>query len=139
MVLHDNASAHSTIRVRQFLTQKMVAVLDRPPYSPDLTPANFFLFPRLKAAIKGACFADVNIIKDRVTAVLRSVPRDAFTDSFWKLYELRQTCFVAEGDYFEGQLIWILYLSAYMSRPIYVCIIDLLILRNSFCPISFYW
>ena len=41
-----------------------------PPYSPDLIPADFFLFPRLKAAIKGACFADVNAIKDRVTPIL---------------------------------------------------------------------
>ena len=54
MLLHDNASAHSAIRVRQFLAQMMVAVLDHPPYTPDLAPADFFLFPRLKAAIKGA-------------------------------------------------------------------------------------
>ena len=71
MLLHDNAPAHSAITVHQFLAQKMVAVLDHPPYNPDLTPADLFLFPRLKAAIKGARFADVNAIKDRVTAVLR--------------------------------------------------------------------
>ena len=66
MLLHDNAPA---IRVRQFLAQKIVAVLDHPPYSPDLAAGDFFLFPRLKAAIKGARFADVNAIKDHVTAV----------------------------------------------------------------------
>ena len=42
-----------------FLLQKMVAVLDHPRYYPDLSPADFFLFPRLKASIKGARFADV--------------------------------------------------------------------------------
>ena len=31
MLLHDNAPAHSAIRMRQFLAQKMVPVLDRPP------------------------------------------------------------------------------------------------------------
>ena len=54
---------HCAIRMRQFLVQKMVAVLDHPPYSPDLAPVYFLLFPRLKAAIKGARFADVNAIK----------------------------------------------------------------------------
>ena len=66
-------------------------------------PADFVLFPRLKAAIKGARFADVDAIKDRVTAALRSIPDEAFADCFRKLYERCQTCVLAEGDYFEGQ------------------------------------
>ena len=64
MLLLDNAPAHSALHVRQFLAQKMVTVLDHPPYSPDLAPVDFFLFLHLKAAIKGACFADVNAIKE---------------------------------------------------------------------------
>ena len=103
MLLHDNAPAHSAIRVRQFLAQRMVVVLDHPPYSPDLTPADFFLFPRVKAAIKGVCFAHVSAIKNRVTAVLRLIPQEAFVYCFWKLHERCQTCVVADGDYFEGQ------------------------------------
>ena len=98
MLLHDNVPAHSTIRVRQIQAQKMVAVLDRPPYSPDLAPADFFLFPRLEAAIKGPSFADVNAIKDRVTAVLRSIPQEAFANCFRKLYECCETCVVADDN-----------------------------------------
>ena len=64
MLLHDNAPAHSAIHMHQFQAQKMVTVLDHPPYFSDLTPADFYLFPRLKAAIKGGHFADVNAIKD---------------------------------------------------------------------------
>ena len=70
MLLHDKAPAHSAIRVCQFLAQKMVAVLDHPPYSSHLAHAYFFLFLHLKVNIKGACFADVNAIKVQVTAVL---------------------------------------------------------------------
>ena len=81
----------------------MVAVLDHPPYSPDLAPADFFLFPRLNAAIEGARFADMNAIKDRLTAFLVSIPQEAFADCLRKLYERCQTCVVADGDYFEGQ------------------------------------
>ena len=81
----------------------MVAVPDHPLYSPDVALADFFLFTRLKAAIKGARFADVNAIKDCVTAVLRSIQHEAFDDNFRKMYERCQSCVVADGDHFEGQ------------------------------------
>jgi hypothetical protein len=44
-----------------------------------------------------------NPIQERVTAVLRSIPKDAFADSFQKLYERCQPCVVKDDDYFEGQ------------------------------------
>ena len=102
-MLHDNAPALSAICVHQFLAQKMAAVLDQPSYTPDLSPEDFFLLPCLKMAIKGASFADVNVLKYHVTVVLRSVPQEAFADCFQKLYECCQMCVVADGDYFEGQ------------------------------------
>jgi hypothetical protein len=42
-------------------------------------------------------------IQQRLTAVLRSIPKEAFSDSFQKLYERCQPCVVKGGDYFEGQ------------------------------------
>jgi hypothetical protein len=45
----------------------------------------------------------VAAIQERVTAVLRSIPKEAFTDSFQKLYERCQQFFVKDDDYFEGQ------------------------------------
>jgi hypothetical protein len=59
--------------------------------------------PRLKSIIKGARFADMAAIQEHVTAVLRSIPKEAFADSFQKLYERCQKCVVKDGDYFEGQ------------------------------------
>jgi methylmalonyl-CoA mutase cobalamin-binding subunit len=53
--------------------------------------------------MKGASFADVAAIQERVTAVLASIPKEAFADSFQKLYKLCQQCVVKDGDYFEGQ------------------------------------
>jgi hypothetical protein len=35
--------------------------------------------------------------------ILRSIPKEAFADSFQKLYERCQQCVVKDGDYFEGQ------------------------------------
>jgi hypothetical protein len=64
---------------------------------------DFFLFLRLKSIMKGARFANVAAIQERVTAVLRSVPKETFADSFHKLYERCQKCVVKDGDYFESQ------------------------------------
>ena len=49
---HNNAPAHKAISVRQFFVKKQIIALDHPPYSPDLTPCDFWLFPRLKAVMK---------------------------------------------------------------------------------------
>jgi hypothetical protein len=64
---------------------------------------DFFLFLRLKSIMKGARFADMAAIQERVTAILRSIPKEAFADSFQKLYEHCQQCVVKDGDYFEGK------------------------------------
>jgi hypothetical protein len=61
-----------------------------PSYSPDLAHA-------------GASFADVAVIQEHVTAVLRSIPKEAFADCFQTHYERCQQSIVKDGDYFEGQ------------------------------------
>ena len=38
-LMHDNAPSHNATIVNKFLAQRKVTVLDHPPYSPDLAPA----------------------------------------------------------------------------------------------------
>jgi hypothetical protein len=64
---------------------------------------DFFLFSLLNSIMKRACFADVAAIQERVTAVLRSIPKKPFADSFQKLYECCQQSAVTDGNYSEGQ------------------------------------
>ena len=52
-LLHDNASSHKCEIVKSFLASEKVEVLNHPPYSPDLSPCDFFLFLRLKKMISG--------------------------------------------------------------------------------------
>jgi hypothetical protein len=40
----------------------------------------------MKSIMKGARFADVAVIQESVTAVLWSIPKEAFADSLQKLY-----------------------------------------------------
>ena len=78
-------SAHCDL-VLNFLPQRKVTVLPHPPYSPDLMPEFFLLFPRLKLVLKGSRFTDVADIKQRVATVLREIPQEAFSDNFQQLY-----------------------------------------------------
>jgi hypothetical protein len=64
---------------------------------------DFFLFLRLESIMIGARLADVAAIQERVTTVLRSILKEAFADSFQKLYERCQQCVVKDGDYFDDQ------------------------------------
>jgi hypothetical protein len=53
---HDNAPAHVALPVVQFLTFKCITVMPQPPYSPDLAHGDFFLFKKVKLAVKGHHF-----------------------------------------------------------------------------------
>ncbi|CAH1956331.1 unnamed protein product [Acanthoscelides obtectus] len=48
IILHqDNASSHTAQKIRQYLTEGNVELLDHPPYSPNLSPNDFFTFPKI--------------------------------------------------------------------------------------------
>ncbi|UYV78806.1 hypothetical protein LAZ67_16002852 [Cordylochernes scorpioides] len=55
-LLHDNAPSHSSLIVRRFLAKNNICVLNHPPYSPDLAPCDFYLFPKIKLKLKGCFF-----------------------------------------------------------------------------------
>ena len=101
MLHHDNAPAHNARSIRQFLAEKNVTVLDQPPYSPDLAPCDFFLFPKLKEVIKGTRFSDVETIKKAVT--IRKIPQDSFQECMNAWQKRMNKCVRLGGCYFEGE------------------------------------
>jgi transposase len=72
-----------------------------PPYSPDLSPADNFLFPKLKMKLKGLHFADVAEIQEAVTDELKKVQKEEFSAAFRKLYDHVKACIYANVAYFE--------------------------------------
>jgi len=67
---HDNAPSHNALGIWEFLAKNNIAVLEQPPYSPDLAPCDFFLFPKLKEVIKETSFQHSEAIK---TAMMRKL------------------------------------------------------------------
>jgi len=56
LFLHDNAPTHRTLATQKKLAYLGFQCLDHPPYSPDLTPSDYHLFPGLKKQLKGRHF-----------------------------------------------------------------------------------
>jgi transposase len=101
--LDDNAPAHKAESVCQLLTQKNVTNLYHPlpPYFPDLSLPESFLFLKLKMKLKEMHFANVAAIQTAVTDELNKVQKHEFSPAFQKLYDLAKACIYANGAYFE--------------------------------------
>jgi hypothetical protein len=53
---HDNAPAYSSHLIQSFLAKHDIPVVCQAPYSPDMAPCEFWLFPKLKRPLKVSCF-----------------------------------------------------------------------------------
>ena len=50
-LLHDNARPHKTLQVKAKIDSMQLIKLEHPPYIPDLSPCDFFLFDILKKSL----------------------------------------------------------------------------------------
>jgi len=57
LFLHYNAPAHRTLATRKKLAYQGFQCHDHPPYSPDLAPSDYHLFPELKKQLKSRHFS----------------------------------------------------------------------------------
>ena len=68
------------------------------PYSPELAPCDFWLFPKLR----GCRYETIEEMKEAVTNVIDTLTQEDFHGAFEKLLERYNKCIAAGGDYFEG-------------------------------------
>ena len=65
ILYYDNAApAYTSMLEREFLAKNKTVIMLEPPYSLDLSPADFFLLPKLKTPMKGKHFATMEEIKE---------------------------------------------------------------------------
>ncbi|UYV63007.1 hypothetical protein LAZ67_2002824 [Cordylochernes scorpioides] len=102
---HDNAPAHTSLLVRDFLAKNNKPMMPQPPYSPDLAPCDFFLFPKLKRPMKGRRYATLDEIKTASKEELKKILKNDFLKCFEDWKNRWQYCIISHGDYFEGDKI----------------------------------
>ena len=78
LFLHDNAPAHSALATQKNLAYLGFECLDHPPYSPDLAPSDYHLFPGLKKQLNGCHFSSDAGVMAAAETWLGGQPSDFF-------------------------------------------------------------
>jgi hypothetical protein len=73
--------AQTSLKTTEFVTNNLV-IIPHPPYSPDLAPCDFTLFPKLKLKLKGRRFETVSDTQRESKAVLDSIKENYFHGAF---------------------------------------------------------
>jgi hypothetical protein len=79
-----------------------MAVIPNPPYSPDLAPCDFLIFPKMKFKLKGRGFDTIEEIQTESQRVLNTLTEKDFQKAFQKWRRRLDRCLHAGGNYFEG-------------------------------------
>ena len=73
----DNIPVHNYILVTDYLTEMGIKTVSQPPYSPDLDPCDFLLFPQLR----GCRYEIFEEMKKAVTKVVDTLTQEDFHDA----------------------------------------------------------
>ena len=83
--------------LHRLFDQDGIKTVSHHPYSPDLAPSDFWLFPKLR----GCPYETIEEMKEAVTKVLDTLTQEDFHRAFQKLLK-RYKFTAAGGDYLEG-------------------------------------
>lgn len=99
--VHDNARPHTARRTNELLAKFKWDVFDHPPYSPDLAPSDFHLFPNMKRWLASQRFANDEELQNAVNGWLHSQAADFYAEGISKTVPRYDKCLNLFGDYVE--------------------------------------
>ena len=102
MILHDNARLHLGKDVRELLDGYSWEVLTHQPYSPDMSPPDFDLFPKLKISMLGVRFSMLEDLSASVTRPVRQLNCSGDLTGIMDLPKCWDAVIRQKGDYTEG-------------------------------------
>lgn len=97
----DNAPCHKSILTMAKIHELKFELLEHPPYSPDLAPSDFHLFPELKKFMRGKRFSSNEEVITAVEAYFADLPDSHFMDGIHRLEDRWSKCINVQGDYTE--------------------------------------
>ena len=97
----DNAPAHTSMAAMATIHDCRFEFVPHPPYSPDLAPADFHIFPQMKKALAGCHFASDDDVIAAVEEFLESQTNEFFYTWIKALQHRWSKCSALEGDYVE--------------------------------------
>ena len=100
-LLQDNARPHIARQTVTLLDQFGWNIITHPPYSPDLAPCDYHLFPKLKEHLAGRGFSNDDEVKVTVQHFLNDMAARWYDMGIQKLPLRLQNCIDQNGDYIE--------------------------------------
>ena len=101
LILHDNARPHLGKVVTGLLSKYEWEVLPHAPYSPDMSPPDFDLFPKVKEQMRGHRFSSLEEVSAAVTRAIRGLNKSGTLNGIENLPK-RDAVTEKRGDYTEG-------------------------------------
>jgi histone-lysine N-methyltransferase SETMAR len=102
LILHDKARSHASGAVSEILEKYGWQVLPHPPYSPDMSPPDFDLFPKLKKPLRGKRFRSIEEVSNEVNRVIRRINNKGVVTGIQDLPKHWTAVIKHNGDYTEG-------------------------------------
>jgi hypothetical protein len=94
---------HNALSVKRYLAARGTPVLEHAPYSPDLAPCDFFLFPKIKSILKGTRFESMEEVKRKSAELLNALTKEDFQHCFDQWKKRMERCVARGGEYIEGE------------------------------------
>ena len=102
IILHqDNAPGHRAESTQLEISLLGFELLEHPPYSPDLAPMDFRVFPELKANLRGIHFDTAEELTKQTQIVVASFSEDWYIETYNKWLGRHRKCVDIAGDYVE--------------------------------------
>lgn len=101
-LLHqDNAPPHTACTTNLELGLLGLDLIEHPPYSPDLAPMDFKIFPVVKSMLKGYRFENFEELNRSIRSVVASFDSEWYKDTFEQWITRHRKCVASNGDYVE--------------------------------------
>lgn len=95
----DNAPCHNSKATIEEITKYGMIRLPHPPYSPDISPCDFWLFGHLKEYLKGHTFSNEKELFDEVHNFLNSIEKDEIKKVYNEWIQRLHTVIENKGEY----------------------------------------
>ncbi|KAL1132425.1 hypothetical protein AAG570_010380 [Ranatra chinensis] len=102
LILHDSGLLYMGENVNDLLTEYGWAELPHLSYSPDMSPSDFDLYPKLKEPLRGQHFSSLEEISSAVTQAIQGLNKSGSLQGITNLPRRWDAVSDKQGDYFEG-------------------------------------
>jgi histone-lysine N-methyltransferase SETMAR len=99
MIHLDNCSVHPSRASTEWLEEHGMRRMPQPPYSPDLAPCDFYLFPTMKEKLERTQVADEDQFFESLEAILRGIDQEELNRVFQAWVERVRKVSEGNGDY----------------------------------------